>query len=88
MALRVVRGKTLPLILLKTVLRNLVLPPASLLLLGFLGLALLKRRPTLARRASDKDLRWDNRDHEGDRRPQPGAVTDRLQQRRLDQPSV
>jgi uncharacterized SAM-binding protein YcdF (DUF218 family) len=43
------RGKTLPLILLKTLLRNLVLPPASLLLLGFLGLALLNRRPRLAR---------------------------------------
>ena len=33
----------------KTVLRELVLPPAGLLLLGFAGLLLLRRRPRLAR---------------------------------------
>lgn len=33
----------------KTVLRELVLPPAGLLLLGFVGLLLLRRRPRLAR---------------------------------------
>jgi uncharacterized SAM-binding protein YcdF (DUF218 family) len=39
----------LSLILLKTLLRNLILPPAAPLLLGLLGFALLKRRPTMAR---------------------------------------
>jgi uncharacterized SAM-binding protein YcdF (DUF218 family) len=39
----------LPLLQLKTLLRDLVLPPASLLLLGLLGLWLLARRPRLAR---------------------------------------
>ena len=34
---------------LKTLLRSLVLPPAGPLLLGFLGMFLLKRRPALAR---------------------------------------
>jgi uncharacterized SAM-binding protein YcdF (DUF218 family) len=34
---------------LKTLLRELVLPPACLLLLGFVGLLLLRRRPRLAR---------------------------------------
>ena len=33
----------------KTVLRELVLPPASLILLGFVGLLLLRRRPRLGR---------------------------------------
>jgi uncharacterized SAM-binding protein YcdF (DUF218 family) len=39
----------LSLILLKTITRNLILPPSGFLLLGFLGFALLKRRPTMAR---------------------------------------
>jgi uncharacterized SAM-binding protein YcdF (DUF218 family) len=39
----------LPLILIKTLLRNLILPPAGLVLLGLFGLMLLKRRPTMAR---------------------------------------
>lgn len=37
------------LILLKTITRNLILPPSGFLLLGFVGFALLKRRPTMAR---------------------------------------
>jgi uncharacterized SAM-binding protein YcdF (DUF218 family) len=37
------------LILLKTLVRNLILPPADVALLGLLGFALLKHRPTLAR---------------------------------------
>jgi uncharacterized SAM-binding protein YcdF (DUF218 family) len=36
-------------ILLKTLLRNLILPPSGPILLGLLGFAMLKRRPVLAR---------------------------------------
>ncbi len=39
----------MPLILVKTLLRNLLLPPSGPLLLGFGGVALLNRRPVLAR---------------------------------------